>query len=247
MTCSAIICDWNGTLYEDLDEESILRAIAFDVAKSYLPWHSFKLVRLLKTKRELEILNNMRSHNVESDRVNEIFQVYNEKVIKGVPVSLVHRSVQKYSRRPEVQDKLVHRALRPIAELHLEGVATGILSAGYGYGIRMILKYAGYNHCFDFYEANPLAESTGKAVGFALNIYRNKAEVLLRLLKEKNLDAATAAYVGDSLDDTGCFEAVGHPIVSFLSPAGLKEQFTRKFGAFIPKDEADLSRYLRSI
>jgi hypothetical protein len=30
MTCSAIICDWNGTLYKDIDEEAIVKAIIAD-------------------------------------------------------------------------------------------------------------------------------------------------------------------------------------------------------------------------
>lgn len=216
MTCSAIICDWNGTLYEDLDEEAILRAIAVDLAKSCIPWHPFEFARLLKTKNELETLNNKRNQDLQSDRVIEIFRVYNEKVIKGVPMSLVRHLVEKYSNRRQTQDKVVYRALRPIAERHQAGTTTGILSAGYWYGIQMILKSAGYSDCFDFCEANLLAETDGKAIGFTLNIYKNKAELLLRLLKDRNLDAKRAAYLGDSLDDAGCFEVTGHPI-SFLS------------------------------
>ena len=82
MTCSAIICDWNGTLYEDIDDEAIARAITVKLAKSYIPWHPFKLARLLKTKNELETLNNKRNQSLESDRVTEIFRIFSENIIK---------------------------------------------------------------------------------------------------------------------------------------------------------------------
>jgi phosphoglycolate phosphatase-like HAD superfamily hydrolase len=247
MTCSAIIRDWNGTLYEDFEDEAILRAIAVGLGRSYVPWHPLKFMSLLKAKNELETLNNKRNRDLGTDRVIEIFRVYNEKVIKGAAMSLVRHSVERFSERRQVQDKVVHRALRPIADFHRTGTATGILSAGYRYGIEMILKSAGYIDCFDFCEANLLGESDGKATGFTLTIYKNKAEILLTLLRNRNLDPKKAAYLGDSLDEAGCFEAIGHPIVSFLAPDELKERFAKDYGAFIPRDEAELARYLQSI
>ncbi len=137
--------------------------------------------------------------------------------------------------------------MRPIAEIHRDGTTTGILSAGYKYGIQMILKSAGYLDCFDFCEANLLDETEGRAIGFTLNIYKNKAERLSKLLKAKKLDIQRTAYLGDSLDDTGCFELVGHPIVSFLTPEGLKEKLAQKYEAFIPRDEIELASYLQHI
>jgi len=247
MTCSAIICDWNGTLFEDIDDEAIARAITAALAKSYVPWHPFKLARLIKTRKELEALNNQRNESREEDRVIEIFRIFSENIINGVPMSLVCRFVERYAKRREVQDKVIYKALRPIAEFHQAGVTTGILSAGYNYGIEMILKSAGYGGCFDFCEANLLAETGNKATGFTLNIYKNKADLLLRIIKERELDPKRTAYMGDSLDDTGCFEVIGHPIVSFLTPEGLKQSFAQKYGVFIPEDESDLTKYLQSI
>lgn len=247
MTCSAIISDWNGTLFKDIDEQVIVRAITEYLAKSYIPWHPFKFARLLKTKNELEILNSKRNQSLESDRVIEILSIFSKNIIKGVPMSIIRRLVEKYSNRRDVQDKVVYKVLRPIAERHRAGTTTGILSAGYSYGIQMILKSAGYGDCFDFYEANLLTETDDKAIGFTLNIYKNKAEILLRLLKDMDMDPQRIAYMGDSLDDAGCFEVIGHPIVSFLTPEGLKQRFAQKYQAFVPKDEADLARYLQNI
>ena len=247
MTCSAIICDWNGTLYEDVDEEAIVKAIIVDLAKSYIPSHPFKFARLIKTKNELEILNRKRNQGLGNDRIVEVLQAYSEKLIKGVPMSLVRRLVEKYSNRRDVQDKVVFKVLRPVAECHRSGITTGILSAGYSYGIQMILKSAGYVDCFDFYKANILTETEDKAIGFTLSIYKNKAELLLKILKDRDLDPKNTAYLGDALEDVGCFEVIGHPIVSFLTPEVLKQKFAQEYRAFIPKDESDLARYLKNI
>jgi phosphoserine phosphatase len=176
-----------------------------------------------------------------------MLQSDSEKVIKGVSMSLVRRLVEKYSNRRDVQDKVVFKVLRPVAECHRSGITTGILSAGYSYGIQMILKSAGYVDCFDFYKANILTETEDKAIGFTLSIYKNKAELLLKILKDRDLDPKNTAYLGDALEDVGCFEVIGHPIVSFLTPEVLKHKFAQEYRAFIPKDESDLARYLKNI
>jgi len=247
MTCSAIICDWNGTLYKDIDEEAIVKAMIVDLAKSYIPSHPCKFVHLLKIKKELETLRRKRNQGLENGRLVEILQSDSEKIIKGVPMSAVRRLVEKYSNRRDVQNKVVFKVLRPIAERHRAGITTGILSAGYSYGIQMILKSAGYGDCFDFYEANILTETEDRAIGFTLSIYKNKADLLLKLMKDMDLDPQKTAYMGDSLDDVGCFEVIGRPIVSFLTPEALKQKFAQEYRAFIPEDESDLARYLKNI
>jgi phosphoserine phosphatase len=247
MTCSAIICDWNGTLYEDIDEEAIVRAIIVDLAKSYIPSHPFKFARLIKTKNDLETLRRKRNQGRENGRLVELLQSFSEKIIKGVPMSSIRRLVEEYSNRRDVKSKVVLKALRPVAERHRSGITTGILSAGYSYGIQMILKSAGYADCFDFYKANLLTETNDRAIGFTLSIYKNKAELLLNILKDRNLDPQKTAYMGDAMEDVGCFEVIGHPIVSFLTPELLKQKFAQQYKAFIPEDEADLARYLKNI
>jgi phosphoglycolate phosphatase-like HAD superfamily hydrolase len=247
MTYQAIICDWNGTLFKDFDEEGIVRALISDIAKSHLPWHPLRLIRLLRVKSELESLNTQKTRDLGSDWVMEIFRTYSEKIIRSIPMALVRRSVAKYAMRPEVQEKVLRSVLRPVCECHQAGIITGILSAGYEYGIQTILRSTGFGDCFDFFEANRLMETGGRATAFNLNIYKNKAEVLLRLLKERNLEAKQVVYMGDSLDDAGCFELVGYPIVSYLTEEALKKRFVLEHKAFIPKDETDLTNYLKSI
>jgi len=247
MTCEAIICDWNGTLFLETNEEAIFRALASDLARSYLPRHPLKILHLLKVKQKLESLNSQEIEQPAVDRVIEMFRIYNQEVIRGVPMPLIRQSVEKYAGRPEVQNKIIWPVLKPVTELRKSGIAAGILSSGYDYGIRKILEASGRSACFDFIKANPLAEADGKATGFRLDIYKNKAEVMQTIIEKNNLEAERIVYIGDSLDDTGCFELIGHPVVSLLTPEELKERFARRYRAFVPKDEAELAMYLKSV
>jgi len=244
MPPDVIICDWNGTLIEYPDERPVLENTARDVFKASFPFHPRRMARILRARRELEELYKKGRSNAEADFIRALFRVYNERIIEGVPVPVILRSIEKYARKRQTQAKLEHRVLRPIRECHQAGKATGIFSAGYGYGIERILTIAGYGRDFDFIEADKLKASRGEAIGFGLNIYKRKPAFLLKLLKDKDMDAGKVAYLGDSEDDEGCFEIVGYPVVAFLATDELKEKFARKYKAFVPKDEKDLADYL---
>jgi phosphoglycolate phosphatase-like HAD superfamily hydrolase len=239
-----IICDWNGTLIEYPDERPVLENTARDVFKASFPFHPFRMARIFRARRELEELYKRGRSNAEADFIRALFRIYNQRIIEGVPTSVILRSIEKYARKRQTQAKLEHRVLRPIQELHQAGKATGIFSAGYGYGIEKILAVAGYAECFDFIEADKLKANRGEAIGFGLDIYKKKPQFLLKLLQEKNIDASKVAYLGDSEDDEGCFEIVGYPVVAFLAPDELKQRFALKYKAFVPKDEKDLADYL---
>jgi phosphoglycolate phosphatase-like HAD superfamily hydrolase len=243
MPPDVIIADWNGTLIEYRDERPVLENTARDVFRASIPCHPRRMARILKARSELEALYRGGQNN-DYDFIRELFRIYNERIIEGVPVSLIHRSIEKYARKRRTQSSLDHRVLRPIKECHSDGKTTGIFSAGYGHGIARILAVAGYDSHFDFIEADVLRENGGKAISFGLNIYKRKPPLLQRLLKEKTIDAGRVAYIGDSEDDEGCFEMVGYPVVAFLAPDELKERFARKYKAFVPSDEKDLANYL---
>jgi phosphoglycolate phosphatase-like HAD superfamily hydrolase len=244
MTCEIIICDWNGTITKDRDERHILESIAVDLFKASIPHHPLRMIRILKAKRDLEALQE-RGQEVGFDYVREMFRVYNERIIKDAPVSLIHRSVDKYATRKQTLEKLDYRVLRPIREYHEAGKPTAILSAGYKYGIERVLAAAGYGHCFDFYKANLLKENGGRAIKFGLDIYKNKPQLLLELLKDRNLDGGKAAYLGDSEYDEGCFEIVGYPVVAFSAESEIKKRCAERYKAFVPNDERELANYLK--
>ena len=120
-----------------------------------------------------------------------------------------------------------------------------MFSAGYRYGIERILTAAGFHDDFDFYEADDLREENGKAVGFVVNIYRNKPRLLVDLLRRRDLDVDRVAYIGDSEDDEGCFDMVKYPVVPFLAPEEAKQRYARKYRAFVPQTERDLADFIR--
>jgi phosphoglycolate phosphatase-like HAD superfamily hydrolase len=247
MPPDVIICDWNGTLIGYPDERPVLENTARDMFKASFPFHPLRMARILKARRELEELYRKGRDNAETDFIRELFRIYNERIIEGMPVSLILRSIEKYARKPQTQDKLEHRVLRPIKDCHQAGKTTGIFSAGYEYGIERILAAAGYTECFDFIEADKLKASRGEAIEFGLDIYKKKPQGLLKLLQDRKIDASRVAYLGDSEDDEGCFELVGYPVAAFLTPDELKQRFALKYKAFVPKDEQDLANYLKGV
>ena len=244
MPPDVIICDWNGTLIEYPDERPVLENTARDVFKASFPFHPLRMARIFRARRELEELYKRGRSNAEADFIRALFRVYNERIIEGVPVPVILRSIEKYARKRQTQAKLEYRVLRPIRECHQAGKTTGIFSAGYGYGIEKILAAAGYAECFDFIEADKLKANRGEAIGFGLDIYKKKPQFLLKLLKDRNIDASRVAYLGDNEDEEGCFEIVGYPVVAFLAPDELKQRFALKYRAFVPKYEKDLANYL---
>jgi phosphoglycolate phosphatase-like HAD superfamily hydrolase len=247
MSWDAIICDWNGTIIEDRDEKPLLESIAVDVFKASIPRYPFRMAHILRARRELQALYTGKRRDAEFDFVIEMFRIYNERIVRGLPVGLIHRAVEAYAHRWETQQKLDRRVLRPIDKCHQMGKLTGVLSAGYAYGIQSVLEAAGYDKCFDFYEANSLTEKNGRVTGFELGIYRNKQRQLLEILSRNKMDARRVAYLGDSDGDAGCFEIAGYPIVAFLTPVELKERYAAEYKAFVPEDEADLAGYLAAL
>jgi len=244
MPLNVIICDWNGTLIEYPDERPVLENTARDVFRASFPFQPFRMARIFRARRELEELYERGRSNAEPDFIRALFRIYNERIIEGVPTSVILRSIERFAGKRQTQAKLEHRVLRPIRECHRAGKTTGIFSAGYVYGIEKILAAGGYAGCFDFIEADKLKANRGEAIGFGLDIYKRKQQFLLKLLKDRNMDAGKVAYLGDSEDDEGCFEIVGYPMVAFLATDELKQKFARKHKAFVPKDEKDLADFL---
>ena len=244
MPVDALICDWNGTIIEYRNERPILENVAVGVFKESFPFHPFRMVRILKARRALETSYRELQHKAEADSVRELFRIYNTRIVNGTPVSIIRNSIDKYATRPDVQAALDLRILRIIKECHNAGKTTGILSAGYRYGIEKILTAAGYYKFLDFCVADNIEEDNGKAIEFRLDIFTRKADRLQDLLNERSLDAKRVAYLGDSDGDEGCFEIVGHPVLALLAPEEFKVLYAKKYGAFVPKDEADLLNYL---
>jgi phosphoserine phosphatase len=245
MACEALISDWNGTLIEYRTEMPALERVGIDAFRASMPFHPLRVLRILKARAQLQALRRQGRSETDFDFIKEMFGVFNQMVVSGLPTSVVHDSFERYANSAETQSRLDLRLLRLIKEFHEAGKTTGILSAGYRYGIERVLTVAGYRYCFDFCEADEFRTEDGRVIEFGLNIYRNKPTLLRRLLTERHLKAAQVAYIGDSEDDEGCFEIIGHPIVAFLAPTEFKEECSRKYGAFVPDTEENLADYLQ--
>lgn len=160
-------------------------------------------------------------------------------------MTIIRRSIERYASSTITQHALDFRALRAIKRCHLSGKTTGILSAGCLHGIESVLAAIGHLQHFHFCEADRLRHEGGKAIEFELNIYEQKPQHLLRVLDNHRLLPDTTAYFGDSEDDEECFAIVGYPIVSFLAPDEMKQRYAQQYNAFVPKDERELTDYLR--
>jgi phosphoserine phosphatase len=244
MSFEALISDWNGTLIQYRTEMPALERVGVDAFRASIPLHPLRALRILKARGQLRAIRRQGRPDTDFDFIKDMFGVFNQMVVSGLPTSVVQASFDTYAKSGETQSRLDLRLLRLIKESHEDGKTTGILSAGYRYGIERVLTVAGYRQHFDFCEADEFRCEDGRVVEFGLNIYRNKPKLLQRLLSERHLDAARVAYIGDSEDDEGCFEIVGYPLVAFFAPDEFKDKCSRKYGAFVPDSESSLRDHL---
>ena len=94
-----------------------------------------------------------------------------------------------------------------------EGVETVRVKRGDGMGIGM-LKDAGLHLLILSTEKNPVVTARAKKLGVtAITGQDNKAKALLGWLEDNKLDPARVAYVGNDINDKGCLEMVGWPVV----------------------------------
>jgi phosphoserine phosphatase len=244
MSFEALISDWNGTLIQYRTEMPALERVGVDAFRASIPLHPLRALRILKARGQLRAIRRQGRPDTDFDFIKDMFGVFNQMVVSGLPTSVVQASFDTYAKSGETQSRLDLRLLRLIKESHEDGKTTGILSAGYRYGIERVLTVARYRQHFDFCEADEFRCEDGRVVEFGLNIYRNKPKLLQRLLSERHLDAARVAYIGDSEDDEGCFEIVGYPLVAFFAPDEFKDKCSRKYGAFVPDSESSLRDHL---
>jgi phosphoserine phosphatase len=238
------------------DEFRLYSKIAADLGKAQcwhkIPIHPFRLFQLLKIKGRLDKLYKLGKEGKESDYVEKMYKVFNKEVIAGLSTYFIHQSADSYAK--EACKQLDSKILRPLQELRKQGRRMGILSAGYKYGIRITLKEAHYEDVFDVEDivAENLKEDKGKAIGFPLDIYKNKFRFLVKeFLTRREFKPKETAYIGNSKDDEPCFEYLssegGQAIISFFASEDFKQHCTQKYKAFAPEDEDDFLRYLQSL
>jgi phosphoserine phosphatase len=252
MSYKAIVSDWNGSLFEyptdEVQNKKLAYAVLDDAKHAVLKgriWRVIDVVKLLKTKSELK--KRLQQYYDGERHLWEVYEPFNENVLKGRPVSFVNKVIDKYAR--ESADKLDERVIRPIQSVHREGKRTAILSVSYDYSIRRILEKAGYPYVFDDIVANTLQTDGNRVVGLTLEIYERKPEVLkTEFFEKRGLREDDTLYLGDSEDDESIAEILvpGNFIVPFFASDEFKQRLASKHKAFVPESEEDLLKYLQS-
>jgi N-acylneuraminate cytidylyltransferase len=94
-------------------------------------------------------------------------------------------------------------------EVDQDGKESVIAHRGDGMGIAL-LKKAGYQLTILSTETNPVVSARANKLG--IPVYQgisNKGEALSKLLSEKGIDPKNVIYVGNDVNDLGCFEIAG--------------------------------------
>ncbi|MDY6836095.1 MAG: HAD family hydrolase [Chloroflexota bacterium] len=255
MSIQYVVSDWNGTLVKYPDECELYRNLALDYAKSQL-WHKIPVhpntyLGLFQTKRKISRLQKQGKMGTGfEDYVERMYAVYNDSVTRKLSVGFVHKSVDGYAKKA-VRD-LDPRILEPLRQLRQEGKRMCILSAGYEYGIRSVLREGGYGDVFEPHDivADLLAQRQGIARAFLLRIYNHKLEYLQdEFITRRKFKPNRIAYIGDGKGDEPCFDYLtaegGYSIVSFFASDEFKQHCSEQYGAFVPQSDEDVMKYLK--
>jgi len=94
-------------------------------------------------------------------------------------------------------------------EVDQDGKESVIAHRGDGMGIAL-LKKAGYKLVILSTETNPVVSARANKLGIPVHQgISNKGEALSKLLSEKGIDPKNVIYVGNDVNDLGCFEIAG--------------------------------------
>ncbi|MEM7813692.1 MAG: hypothetical protein QW548_02205 [Candidatus Aenigmatarchaeota archaeon] len=245
----AIISDWNGVLYKDRDDSALFNAVTTAALKQSAPFHPVELFGLWQAKKQLEELK-ARVHRPDGSRdasvTREMYRIFNERVVKGLPVNFVDKAISRYASRRDVQERLDAGMLEVLVKRNLSTML-GVLSSAYEGWIDAVLGAGKRLSYVDFVVANKLEEKDGKAVAFLLDIFDNKPEHLRRAAATYRFSLDRTAYIGDDEDDEGCFELVRWPVVSLYSRDEFKKRCAEKYRAFVPESHDDFGKWLKGV
>jgi phosphoglycolate phosphatase-like HAD superfamily hydrolase len=245
MAINYLICDWNGTLIGFSSEKPLFEAIGKAIYKSAIPFNVPKLIRMQRGKSQMDELGKQWGREKDIGLIQEIFSIFNNSFIEGTPVTKILGYIDKYAVSDFVQGKLQKGLLNIVKEFSLQGKGTAIFSAACKYPIEKVVQNAGYDRYFDFIEADEIHAENGRTIGFGLNIYGRKPELLDEIIKQRSINPDELAYIADSEDEGGCFERIKYPVVSLIASDKVKNMFSREYNAFVPENIEDLDNYLK--
>jgi phosphoserine phosphatase len=243
---NAIICDWNGTLIEDLYEEEFFNGLAKRIIMNFPNCINVcKICRFLLVKRQIKSLikycKNSKDKAIVEKNIKEIIDLMNEDILRDEPAELLSKYTVEYATDAcsRLDGSLIENL---ISFIKGKNVLLGVISSGYVEGIERILAHRGYK--FDVVIANNFIINECKIKKYSLDIFNNKSKILKKLLEDKGILPERTVYIGDDWQDEECFREVRYPIFSFFADEEYKKSLSRKLDVFIPKNENALKNYL---
>jgi len=265
MPIKVAVCDWNGSLVEYRDEKPVLEYLALGLLTRSLPFFAVKKLlknkpeqlemaeeihrtlgfglrfhplvarRLAQAKEELETLYERGEDSKDSDFAREMLRIYNERVIRGVPMDVVDDLINTFASNRGIKQLnydiiFAHWNARNSGWIK----RSGILSTGYKGGIKAVLFCRGHSHHFDFIGANDMAQDErGRATGIRFGIWDDKGYHFRRFFEDGYpLEIATpdeCVYIGDGPGDEQCFERAGYRVLSQYADPEFRKHFEDKY------------------
>jgi len=249
MLDKAIISDWGSTLFPSDDvTKKLCYAVLSDSAKQVFLkgkiWELLDFAKLLRV--DIELYKKIQQYKDGKRHLREVWEPLNSYFLQGRPVAFIDSVIDEFAR--ESAHKIDGRVVRPIRAVHPD-YKTGILSSSYGYSIERILEEAGYSDVFDHIVASRIEKDGDRAIGFTLEIYERKPEIMEEVFFRKHgFRPEGTYYLGNDLKDDSPVADIlpgGNFIVPFNVSDGKKETFASKYRAFVPENEKDLLDYLQ--
>ncbi len=251
MALELIVTDWNGTLFQHVDDGDLQRELAYtafrsDVASLFRGrvWRFPRVVTAMRARGALRAAANRWRDGGGS--LADVYALYGRLVLRGRPEGFVTSVVDGFARRSGLL--VDRRMLEPVRTLHTEGIATAVYSVAYDYGITRVLEEAGHADTFDSVVANRLIVEDGEAVRFTADFAEQKAEGFrAEFLEGRGYRPDAVVYSGDTRNDEPVAELLpaGNFIVPFLAQDAFKQHMAERHGAFVPSTSRELLDYLK--
>jgi|GEM_PF-2255303 len=227
-----IITDWNDTVIKDSNDNAIFWQITWDEFLRCASHKSLmgKAAKLLPAGLKLRSLmkKQKNGHGLQTEIVQSSYDLFNESVLKDVPLENIQKSVSKYAIRAKKPSNTFHmetfNALLRCKTMDNSQIA--IVTAACEDGVRAILNIMKSEDYFDFICGSELDKNEdGTALGIRLKNYDDKHSAIVDLFKETEPDTEKTVYLGDDARDAKSFDVLSYRIKRFVVAPGADEKF----------------------
>ncbi len=258
MAIKYVAADWNGTLFQDVNEGKLWEYVGLAALKdAVLHGRVGKSVELVKAFVDLKKLSA--AYKRGEVEYGAIYDVFNEHVLSDLSVPEVEKLIDRYAAKPETLAKVDRRLTAPLAQRRfVNDLRVDIISTGCKYGIKQILENndKGFHPCVDVVAANSLdAKENGPPIylpGDAAHFYYDSIyspESKRHLLGLFTLTSGKDfAFLGDSANDEACMQLTkergGVVIAPFFAMDDFKQHIAKEYGALVPETTEDFMAIL---